>query len=201
MAVSGRGAVVAALVGNSFLTVIKTGAFLLSGSGAMLSEAIHSLADTGNQGLLYAGIRRSERQPDAMFHYGYGADRFLFALLSAVGIFILGCGVTVYHGVHTLLHPPELSLSWITFAVLGVAFVTDGSVLLSTIGAINRVKGEKSFFEHIRTSSDPTVAAVLFEDGIATSGVVVAALGIGLAHVTGDTRFDAVSSILRRSPS
>lgn len=193
---TGRGAVIAALIGNSFLTIIKFGAFLLSGSGAMLSEAIHSFADSGNQALLYAGIRRSERQPDAMFHYGYGAERFLFALLSAVGIFVLGCGVTIYHGIHTLIHPPDLSVSWITFAVLGIAFLVDGYVLISAVRAVNTAKGQKSFLQHIRTSSDPTVLAVLFEDGIATLGVLVAAAGIGLAHVTGDARFDAISSIL-----
>ena len=110
MAASSRGAVVAALVGNGFLTLIKFGAFALSGSGAMLSEAIHSFADTGNQGLLFLGIRRSQRGPDAMFHYGYGVERFLFCMLSAIGIFVLGCGVTVYHGISSLFHPPELHL-------------------------------------------------------------------------------------------
>jgi len=196
MAATGRGAVVKALGGNAFLTVIKVVAFALSGSGAMLSEAIHSFADTGNQGLLYLGIRRSERQPDAMFHYGYGAERFLFALLSAVGIFVLGCGVTVYHGIHTLVDPPTLNLSWITFAVLGVSFCVDGWVFLSAVRAINAEKGDRGFFHHIRTSSDPTVLAVLFEDFVATTGVLVAAAGIGLAQVTGEPRFDAISSIV-----
>ena len=143
MAASGRGAVIAALVGNSFLTVIKFVAFAYSGSGAMMSEAIHSLADTGNQSLLYLGVRRSEKQADTMFHYGYGAERFLFALLSAVGIFILGCGVTIYHGIHTLIHPPDLTVSWIIFAVLGVSFLLDGAVLLVAIRAISVEKGDK----------------------------------------------------------
>lgn len=196
MAASGRGAVIAALVGNSFLTVIKFVAFVYSGSGAMLSESIHSLADSGNQGLLYLGIRRSERQPDAMFHYGYGAERFLFALLSAVGIFILGCGVTVYHGIHTMFNPPDLSVSWITFAVLGISLLLDGVVMAVAIRAISVEKGDKGFWQHVKTSSDPTVLAVLFEDFVATVGVLVAAAGIGMAQWTGDTRFDAASSIV-----
>jgi len=186
---------VAALAGNSILTVIKFLAFLFSGSGAMLSEAIHSAADTGNQGLLYLGIRRSERRADAMFHYGYGADRFLFALLSAVGIFVLGCGVTVYHGVHNLFQPPDLHLNWVVFGVLATSLLLDGAVLLRAVDAVSASKGDKSFWQHIRTTPDPTVLAVLFEDSVACVGVVLAAGGILLSYATGNPVFDAVSSI------
>ncbi len=196
MAASGRGAVFLALLGNTFLTGIKFLAFFVSGSGAMLSEAIHSLADSGNQGLLYLGIRKSERPADRMFHYGYGADRFLFALLAAAGIFVLGCGVTVYHGIHSLLHPPELHLEWITFTVLGVSFLVDGWVLLTAISAVNASKDKETFWQFIRSSSDPTVLAVLFEDFVACLGVVVAAVGILVSYYTGSPVFDAVSSII-----
>ena len=98
MAASSTSAVFSALIGNGFLTVLKFAVWSVSGSGAMFSEAIHTLADTANQGLLFLGIRRSEKGTDAMFPYGRGAERYLYALLSAVGIFVLGCGVTVYHG-------------------------------------------------------------------------------------------------------
>ncbi len=196
MAVSNRGAVYLALVGNSFLTVIKFVAFLISGSGAMLSEAIHSLADSGNQGLLYVGIRTSERPADKMFHYGYGADRFLFALLAAVGIFILGCGVTVYHGIMGLVHPPDLHLEWITFTVLGISFVVDGGVLLAAVRAVHASNGDQPFWKFIRSTSDPTVLAVLFEDLIACLGVMVATAGILVSYYTGSPVFDAVSSII-----
>lgn len=196
MAASNRNAVVAALIGNSFLTALKFAAFLVSGSGAMLSEAIHSLADSGNQGLLYLGIRRSQRPADAMFRYGYGGERYLFSLLSAVGIFVLGCGVTVYHGIHTLLHPGELHLTWLTFAVLGVSFVVDGVVLATAMRAVAAERGDKGFWEHIRSTPDPTVLAVLFEDFVACVGVLVAALGILLSHWTQDPLFDSISSIL-----
>lgn len=195
MAAAGRNAVIAALVGNSILTALKFVAFAVSGSGAMMSEAVHSFADTGNQGLLYLGIRRSEKQADAMFHYGYGAERFLFALISAVGIFILGCGVTVYHGVHTLFDPPELHVGMLTWGVLGTSFLMDGFVFLMALRAVSADKGDKGFIEFIKTTSDPTVLAVLFEDFVATLGVLVASAGIGLAYWTGDPRFDAASSI------
>jgi zinc transporter 9 len=196
MAVSGRRAVVAALLVSISLTVIKFVAFVFSGSSALLSEAIHSAADSGNQGLLYLGIRRSEKPPDAMFPYGYGTERFFFALLAAVGIFILGCGVTLYHGVHSLLSPPKLELSWWTFAVLGVSFVAEAYVLVLAVRAVYKDKGDQPFWRYARTTSDPTVLAVLFEDSIACIGVVVAFAGIGLAHLTGSAVYDTVSSIV-----
>jgi zinc transporter 9 len=191
-----KGAVTSALVGNGALTVVKAIAFLLSGSGAMLSETIHSLADTGNQALLVLGIQRSRRPPDAAFPYGYGSDRFFYALMSAVGIFVLGCGVTVYHGIHNLIHPPELTFSWITFAVLGLSFVVEGSVLLVAVRVIWRNKGEESLFAYLGSTSDPTVVAVLLEDSVACVGVIVAAAAIGLSTWTGDPRYDAFGAIL-----
>lgn len=187
--------VLLALLGNAFLTIIKFVAFVLSGSGAMLSEAIHSFADSGNQGLLWLGVRRSERPADAMFHYGYGAERFFFALLSAMGIFVLGCGVTVYHGVRHLLHPAKLQVDWITLAVLGISFAVEGWVLLKALQNVSVEKGEQPLLRFIRTSSDPTLLAVLFEDFVACLGVLVAALGILLSVLTGNAIFDALSSI------
>jgi zinc transporter 9 len=196
VAASSSGAVFLALVGNLILTVIKSAAFLVSGSGAMLSEAIHSFADTGNQGLLYLGIRRSSRPADSMFHYGYGGERFLFALLSAVGIFVLGCGVTIYHGIQNLIHPPELKLDWLTFTVLGIAFLVDGYVLRAAVRAVAARKGETGFWHFARRSSDPTILAVLFEDAVACLGVVVATVGILLTYWTGNPMFDAISAII-----
>ena len=193
---SSKSAVALALVGNSFLTAIKFVAFAFSGSGSMFSEAMHSLADAGNQGLLFLGIRRSERPADTMFHYGYGSERFLFALLSAVGIFILGCGVTVYHGISTLLDPHELSVGWIDYTVLGISFLVDGAVMGKAIKAINAQRGDVPFLKFVRTSSDPTIAAVLLEDGVACLGVAVAATGILLAKLSGITAFDAAGSIV-----
>ncbi|MCG8588830.1 MAG: cation diffusion facilitator family transporter [Proteobacteria bacterium] len=195
MAGGGKGAVFWAIVGNAFLTVVKFLAFLLSGSGALMSEAVHSFADTANQTLLYVGIRRSLRPADSTFHYGYGADRYVFALLSAMGIFVLGCGVTVYHGIHSLLHPPELSLSWITFAVLGISLVVDGVVFYKAIAEVRQNMGQQSFFRFVRESTDPTLLAVLFEDFVATLGVLIAMAGIGLAYWTGNPIYDSLSSI------
>ncbi len=185
-----------ALIGNAILTVLKIIAFIVSGSGAMMSEAVHSAADTANQGLLFMGMRKSLKPADSRFHYGYGADRYVFALMSAMGIFILGCGVTVYHGVSSLIHPPDLSINWIIFAVLGAAVVVDGYVFLAAIKEVNSGRGKKSFSNFIRTSTDPTLIAVLFEDFVATLGAIVAAIGIALSHFTGNPVYDSATSII-----
>src|SRR5262245_33275374 len=113
----------AALIGNSFVTAIKIIAFVLSGSGAMLSEAIHSFADTGNQALLFIGLKRGQRAADDRFHYGYGGERFIFGILSAAGIFFIGCGITIYHGVSSLITPHEVHPTPLTFIVLAASFV------------------------------------------------------------------------------
>lgn len=193
---SGKGAVFAALVCNTGLTVLKFTAFAFSGSGSMFSEAMHTLADTANQGLLFMGIKRSERKPDAMFTYGYGGERFLFALLSAVGIFVLGCGVTVYHGVSSLLKPHPLDIRWWLFVILAISFIMNGFVLWKAIQAINKSRGEVPFMKFLKTTTDPTISAVLLEDGIACLGVLIALGCIGLSALTRSTVPDAVGSII-----
>jgi len=193
---SSKGAVLGALVGNGALTVIKFFAFAVTGSGAMFSEAIHSAADTSNQGLLFLGIRQSEKPADALFHYGYGADRYLYSLLSAVGIFVLGCGVTVYHGINSLIHPHALEASWVPFAILALSLAVEGYVLTAAARVIWDKKGELTLLEYLRTTSDPTAAAVLLEDAVACLGVLVAAAGLGLAYATGDSTYDAIGAII-----
>ena len=191
-----KGAVLTAVAVNVFITIIKFAAFALSGSGAMFSEAMHTFADTGNQFLLFMGIRRSERPADATFHYGYGGERFLFALMSAVGIFVLGCGVTIYHGISTLLDPHELHVGWLDFTVLGIGFVLDGWVLWKAVNVVRKQKGDVGFFKYLKTTSDPTILAVLFEDSVACLGVLIALGGIGLSFALKSHVPDALSSIL-----
>ncbi len=195
MAGGGKSSVAIAVVGNSILTIIKLIAFLVSGSGAMLSETIHSAADSANQGLLYLGIRRSQRPADARFPYGYGGERFFFAFMSAVGIFVLGCGVTIYHGISTIIHPPQIHFSLLTFVVLIVAFVIESAIFFIALRETLRKKGDQPFWSYVRSSTDPTLLAVLFEDFIAGVGVLIAMAGIGLSYWTGNMIFDSLSSI------
>jgi zinc transporter 9 len=196
MAQGSRRAVAAAIAGNSLVTVAKTFAFVVSGSAAMLSEALHSLADTLNQILLMVGIVRSSREADHDFPYGYGAERQVWALMSAVGIFFLGCGVTVYHGVHTALHPEPLSSLGLAKAVLVVAFVVEAAVLIVAVRAVWIASGDRPFFPYLAREADPAAVAVVLEDAAACLGVLLAFGGILMSRVTGDPRWDAVASIL-----
>ncbi|MEN8165409.1 MAG: cation diffusion facilitator family transporter, partial [Acidobacteriota bacterium] len=189
-------AVMAAIVGNSTVTVAKMVAFFITGSAAMLSEALHSMADTLNQILLMIGIRRSSRAADPRFPFGYGAERAVWALMSAVGIFFLGCGVTVYHGIQSLLHPHELEgLGW-AVGVLVVSFVIEFAVLVLAVRTVRHDAKGKPFFAYLRHEADPTAVAVVLEDSAACLGVVIALVGIFASHWTGNSLWDAVASIL-----
>lgn len=188
-------AVVAAIFGNGIIAVGKLAVFGVTGSGAMLAEGIHSVADTANQALLWVGIRRSHRPADEAHPYGYGAERYVWALISAMGIFFLGCGVTCYHGVHAIMHPKPVSAGWLTWTVLGISALVEGYVLLLAVLEANRQRGDKSFVRFMRESSDPTLIAVLFEDSIAVLGVFIASAAIFAAEKTGMYWLDGAASL------
>jgi solute carrier family 30 (zinc transporter), member 9 len=191
-------AVIAALAANSVVSVLKLGAFLLSGSGSMLSEAIHSFADTGNQLLLFIGLRRAARRSDREYHYGYGAERFVFGILSAAGIFFVGCGVTVYHGLRGLFEPHTPSITATTFVVLGVSAVVEASALAYALRtSLREAKRTRTpYLRWLREKADPATLAVLLEDGVAVLGLVLASASISATYVTGNPAWDAVGSIV-----
>lgn len=190
-------AVSAAIGGNAVVTVAKLFAFLATGSGAMLSETVHSFADTLNQVLLLVGVVRSTQVADEDFEYGYGGEQYVWALISAVGIFFLGCGVTVYHGVHSLLHPPEefSRLDW-AIGVLAFAFVVEGFVLYLAVRSVKQQARGRPFFEFLRTGADLSTVAVVLEDAAACLGVLIAAAAIGLTRATGQVWWDSAGTIL-----
>ncbi len=196
MAHGSHRAVVAAIIGNSIVMIAKTGVFFITGSAAMMSEAMHSLADTLNQILLMVGIRRSSRVADSSFPFGYGGERAVWALMSAVGIFFLGCGVTVYHGIQSLRHPHQVeALGW-AVGVLCLSFVLEFGVLVLAVKTVYKDAHGRPFFPYLRYEADSTAVAVVMEDSAACLGVLIALGGIFLTHWTGDTVWDAVASIL-----
>ena len=195
MAKGSKLAVGAAIAGNSVVMVGKFVAFWFTGSAAMLSEALHSVADVLNQILLMVGIVRSSAPPDRFFPFGYGAERYVWALMSAVGIFFLGCGVTIYHGINSLLHPHPLeSLGWAVGALL-IALVIEGYVLWVAIKAVRGQAQGKPFFRYLRQEADLSAVAVILEDTAACFGVLLALGGILLTRYTGQPYWDAVASI------
>lgn len=192
---SGFVSVLAAFVGNFVVTILKTVGFVVSGSSALFSEAIHSLADTANQALLMVGIIKSRREPDEESSYGYGLERFFWALISACGVFFVGAGITVYHGIDTLLHPEELVFRIEVFVILLISFVVEVTTLLIAFRELWSAKREGVRLLDVFHDADPTVLAVVYEDSVAVLGVFVATVSLGLSYFTGNPVWDAIGSI------
>lgn len=196
MATSSKTAIYAAIAGNFAIAVTKFAAATYTGSSAMFAEGIHSLVDTGNGGLLLFGIRQSQRPPDTRHPFGYGKDLYFYTLMVAVLIFAVGGGVSVYEGILHVLHPAELSDPTINYVVLGFSIVFEGLAWIVAFKGFMAVKGERSIWRAIRGSKDPTTFAVLFEDSAALLGLVVAAVGIFLAHRLEMPVLDGAASIV-----
>lgn len=191
-----KGAVLAAIGGNTLVMLSKFAAYFLTLSTSMLSEAIHTAADLLNQILLYVGIVRSGKTADPDFDYGYAAERYVWALISAVGIFFLGCGVSIYHGVDSLIHPhaESKSMFW-AIIVLIFSLIVEAYVLWVAVKAVLEQAEGKPFFNYMRTEADPATVAVVLEDAAACLGVIIAMVAIILYQVTGHPIWDAIGSI------
>ncbi|MCR4263716.1 MAG: cation diffusion facilitator family transporter [Candidatus Roizmanbacteria bacterium] len=188
--------VIAALVGNFVITILKAIGFAVSGSSSLFSEAVHSFADTANQALLMVGIIKSRRAPDEESSYGYGLERFFWALISACGVFFVGAGVTIYHGVSTVIHPGEPIFKLEVFIILAVSFVVEFITFLIAFRELWNERGEGATLADTFRDGDPTVLAVVYEDSVAVFGVFVAGVSIGLSYLTGNPIWDAMGSIV-----
>ena len=191
------GTVILAGAANLVIAAAKMAAGLLSGSAAMLSEAAHSLADTVTEVFLFVALRRGSRPPDEEHPFGYGKESFVWAFIAALFTFIGGAGFSIYHGVTTVLHGEETGSFLWSYAVLVVSFVAEGT---SFLRAKRQVAGESrrwgiSPFRFLRLTPDTTVKAVYFEDSAALVGLVLAALGVALAQLTGSGVWDGLASV------
>jgi cation diffusion facilitator family transporter len=186
-----------AFFANLAIAVAKAIGGAVSGSSAMLAEAAHSLADTTNQVFLRISLSRADRGSDERHPFGYGQERFFWAFLAAVFIFVAGALFSIFEGVERLAKPPKESGPAIPLLVLAVAFVAEG---ISFLRAIRQTRAEARerglpLRRFIRESRDPTAKTVVFEDSAALAGILMAAAGITLDHVTGAHVFDASASI------
>ncbi|CAH2300100.1 zinc transporter 9 [Pelobates cultripes] len=198
MFMSGPGKVVmVAICINGLNFFFKLLAWVYTGSASMFSEAIHSLADTCNQALLALGISQSARIPDPGHPYGFTNMRYIASLISGVGIFMMGAGLSWYHGIMGLLHPqPIESLLW-AYCILAGSVVSEGATLLVAINEIrksSRAKG-MSFYQYVLQSRDPSTNVVLMEDAAAVLGVIMAASCMGLTSLTGNPYYDSLGSL------
>jgi cation diffusion facilitator family transporter len=191
--------VLIAFAANAAIAVAKTVASVLSGSASMLAEAAHSWADTGNQALLYVADRRSRRPADPRHPLGYGREAYVWALLAAVGLFVVGAAVSIWHGITEIIHGEESSGDYLlSYIVLLIALVLEGISLAQAVRQLRREAQEydRDLLEHALATSDPTTRAVFAEDSGAVIGIAIAFAGLGLHQLTGNAVWDGVGSIL-----
>ena len=196
MASESKVAVFAAIAGNLAIAVMKFAAAAFTGSSAMLSEGIHSVVDTGNGGLLLLGIHKSKKPADEMHPFGYGKELYFWSLIVAVLIFAVGGGISVYEGIIHIIHPVPLEDPTWNYVVLGLAMIFEGIVFIIALREFNAQKGkDETYWQAIKVSKDPTTFTVLFEDSAAMLGLVVAFIGVFLAHYFHNPYLDGAASI------
>lgn len=191
----GMKAVVAALLANIGIAISKFVAFAFTGSSSMLSEAIHSVADSGNQVLLLIGRKRSLKPADDRHQFGYGRRRYVYGFIVAIVLFLVGGLFSLYEGLHKFQHPEDLSDAWIAFTVLGIAIVLEGFSFRTAVKEANHARGGRSLFRFVRDARQPELPVILLEDLGALVGLVFALLGVTAAVVTGDGRWDGVGAM------
>lgn len=192
---SSKKVIYAALIGNGLIAITKFFAAAYTGSSAMFSEAVHSVVDTGNQGLLLYGIKRSSRKPDTAHPFGYGMELYFWTFVVAILIFGVGAGVSFYEGLHKLEDPTPVTDPTINYIVLGLAMVFEFFAWWTAFKEFRRRQGDRGLFEVVHGSKDPTVFTVLFEDSAAMLGLVFAFFGIWLGQRLGMPELDAVASL------
>lgn len=191
----GTRAIVAALLANAGIAVAKFIGYLVTGSSSMLAEAVHSVADTSNQGLLLLGGRRARRAATAEHPFGYGRDRYFYSFVVALLLFSLGSAFAIYEGVHKAQHPEPLTSPLVAVVILLVAIVLESFSFRTAIHESRPLKGNGTWWQFIRQSKVPELPVVLLEDLGALVGLVLALLGVGLAVLTGDPIWDAVGTL------
>ena len=196
MAAGSKKVIYAALIGNFLIAITKFGASVYTGSSAMLSEGIHSLVDTGNQGLLLHGMRKAKQPADEQHPFGYGAELYFWAFVVAILIFAVGAGVSIYEGIGKVLDPHPITKISVNFIVLALACIFEGVAWTIAYREFETTRGKRGFLEAVRQSKDPTVFTVLFEDTAAMLGLVVAFLGIAGAAWLGLPWLDGAASIV-----
>jgi cation diffusion facilitator family transporter len=200
-------AIVAALLANTGIAITKFLAFLLTGASSMLAEAIHSVADAGNQCLLLLGGRRARRRPTPEHPFGYGRERYIYAFLVSIVLFTVGglfALYEAYHKAHELHvtdgHPDDSLLdsrwAWVPIVVLLAAIVMESISFRTAIRETAHVKGDATYLEFVRHAKEPELPVILLEDLAALCGLVFALLGVGLALLTNNLWFDVIGTAL-----
>ena len=189
------GEILKSLAVNVIIAVSKGVAAFITGSGAMLAETLHSFADCGNQLLLLKGVRAARRPPDRTHPLGYGRSLYFYSFIVALLLFFGGGVFSVYEGVHKLEHPEAVQDTGIALVILIVSIILEGWSTIGNIRTMNRRRGQVGFFRYLRDTKDSDLVVVFGENSAAVLGLAFAMVALGLAHETGDGRWDAIGSI------
>ncbi|SDK58401.1 cation diffusion facilitator family transporter [Cryobacterium psychrotolerans] len=191
----GNKAIVAALLANLGIAVTKFVAWAFSGSSSMLAEGVHSLADSGNQGLLLLGGRKAKKDATEEHPFGYGRERYVYAFVVSIVLFSIGGVFSLYEGVNKLQDPHPLEVPWLPIVVLIVAMILESFSLRTAIIESNHVRGTQTWVQFVRRAKAPELPVVLLEDIAALLGLVLAFLGVSLTILTGNPIWDAVGTL------
>jgi cation diffusion facilitator family transporter len=188
-------ATLAALAANAAIALAKFVGYLITGSSAMLAESVHSLADTSNQGLLLIGQREARRKADPLHPFGYGRSRYFYSFVVALVLFTIGSVFALYEGYHKISHPAELVSPVVALAILVVAIALEAYSFRTAFVESRPLKGSGGWWHFIRNSRNPELPVVLLEDTGALIGLLFALVGVGLTMLTGDSIWDAISTL------
>jgi cation diffusion facilitator family transporter len=194
-ATGGTKAIIAALLANAGIATAKFIGYLVTGSSSMLAEAVHSVADTSNQGLLLLGQKRARREATAEHPFGYGRDRYFYSFVVALLLFSLGSVFALYEGFHKLESHEPLTSPLVAIVILAVAIVLESVSFRTAIKESRPLKGSGSWWQFIRQAKTPELPVVLLEDAGALLGLILALGGVGLTMLTGDPVWDAVGTM------
>jgi cation diffusion facilitator family transporter len=188
-------AILAALLANAGIAVAKFVGFIITGSSSMLAEAVHSVADTSNQGLLLFGQREARKEADELHPFGYGRSRYFYSFVVALVLFTLGSVFALYEGYHKITHPEELTSPVVAIAILVVAIGLEGYSFRTAMVESRPLKGSIGWWRFIRTSRNPELPVVLLEDTGALIGLVFALTGVGVTMLTGEPVWDGIGTV------
>jgi cation diffusion facilitator family transporter len=188
-------AIYAAFGANLGIAIAKFVGFGITGAASMLAEAVHSVADTGNQGLLLLGSYRASRKATAEHPFGFGQERYFWAFVVAVVIFVLGGVFAITEGIDKLRQPHEIEKPLVAIGILVLGIFLEGYSFRTAIIEANKRRGTRSLWEFIRRTKNAELPVVILEDFGALVGLTLALIGVGLAQITGESRFDALGSI------
>lgn len=191
----GTRAIIAALLANAGIAVAKFVGYLITGSSSMLAEAVHSVADTSNQGLLLLGGQRAKRAATLEHPFGYGRARYFYSFVVALLLFTLGSVFAIYEGIHKLQHPEPLSSPLVAVGILLVAIVLEGFSFRTAVHESRPLKGRLSWWQFIHQAKQPELPVVLLEDSGALVGLVFALAGVGLSVLTGNPVWDGIGTL------